>query len=65
MEQGRWSGDCAGRCSGSWGRAGFDRTHNYASTVIYDLPIGPGRRWLTDGLAGKVLGGWQISGIFS
>jgi hypothetical protein len=48
----------------SWGRAGFDRTHNYASTVIYDLPIGPGRRWLTDGLAGKVLGGWQISTLF-
>jgi hypothetical protein len=48
----------------SWGRAGFDRTHNYASTVIYDLPIGPGRRWLTDGLASKIIGGWQISTLF-
>jgi hypothetical protein len=32
--------------------------------VIYDLPIGPGRRWLTDGLASKILGGWQISTLF-
>jgi hypothetical protein len=48
----------------SWGRAGFDRTHNYASTVIYDLPIGPGRHWLTDGVASKILGGWQISTLF-
>jgi hypothetical protein len=50
--------------SKSWGRAGFDRTHNYASTVIYDLPIGPGRRWLTSGMPGKILGGWQISTLF-
>jgi hypothetical protein len=48
----------------SWGRANFDRTHNYASTVIYDLPVGPGRRWLTDGLASKIIGGWQISTLF-
>jgi hypothetical protein len=50
--------------SKSWGRAGFDRTHNYVSTVIYDLPLGPGRRWLSSGMAGKILGGWQISTLF-
>jgi hypothetical protein len=48
----------------SWGRAGFDRTHNYALSTIYDLPFGPGRRWLSEGLAGKVIGGWQISALF-
>jgi hypothetical protein len=48
----------------SYGRAGFDRTHNYASTVIYDLPFGPGRRWLTDSMAGRIIGGWQISTLF-
>ena len=50
--------------STSWGRAGFDRTHNYVLSTIYDLPLGPGRRWLTDGLASKVIGGWQISTLF-
>jgi carboxypeptidase family protein/TonB-dependent receptor-like protein len=50
--------------SKSWGRAGFDRTHNYVLTTIYDLPIGPGRRWLPSGMASKILGGWQISTLF-
>jgi Carboxypeptidase regulatory-like domain len=50
--------------SKSWGRSNFDRTHNYALTTIYDLPVGPNRKWLTDGLASKILGGWQISTLF-
>ena len=48
----------------AWGRSNFDRTHNYALTAIYDLPVGPNRKWLTDGLASKILGGWQISTLF-
>ena len=50
--------------SKAWGRSNFDRTHNYALTTMYDLPVGPGRKWLTDGLASKILGGWQISTLF-
>ncbi len=49
----------------SWARSNFDRLHNYVSTVLYELPIGPGKRWLTTGLAGKIIGGWQVSGIFT
>jgi outer membrane receptor protein involved in Fe transport len=48
----------------SWARSNFDRLHNYVLTSIYELPVGPGRRWLSDGLAGKVIGGWQVSGVF-
>ena len=48
----------------SWARSNFDRLHNYVLTAIYELPWGPGKRWLTDGLAGKIIGGWQISGLF-
>jgi hypothetical protein len=50
--------------SKSWGRAGFDRTHSYTLTTIYDLPFGPGRRWLSDGLSSKIIGGWQLSTLF-
>jgi hypothetical protein len=50
--------------SKSWGRQGFDRTHNYALSTIYDLPLGPGRRWLSQGMAGKIIGGWQDSTLF-
>ena len=39
----------------------LDLTHNVSLSVVYDLPWGPGRRWLSSGLAGKVIGGWEIS----
>jgi len=48
----------------SWGLSNFNRTHNYVATTIYELPVGVGKRWLTDGLAARVLGGWQISMLF-
>jgi hypothetical protein len=49
----------------SWGRVGFDRTHSYTATALYELPIGPGKRWLSNGVAGRIIGGWQISGVFT
>lgn len=41
--------------------------NNAANRVVaaynYQLPIGPGRRWLTKGILGNTIGGWQINGI--
>ena len=48
----------------SWGRSSFDRLHNYTLTGLYELPWGPNKRWLKEGLAGKLIGGWQLSGLF-
>ena len=48
----------------SWGLSNFNRTHNYVLTTIYDLPLGPGKRWLGEGMAGRILGGWQVSTLF-
>jgi len=48
----------------SWARSNFDRLHNYVLTGIYELPFGPGKAWMTDSLAGRIIGGWQISGLF-
>ena len=48
----------------SWARSNFDRTHNYVLTSIYELPWGPGKKWMGEGLLGKIIGGWQLSGIF-
>lgn len=39
----------------------YDRTHRVAFTYVYDLPIF--RR--QTGLAGRMLGGWQLSGVTS
>ncbi len=48
----------------SWSRSNFDRLHNYVLTSIYELPWGPGKRWMGESLLGKIVGGWQLSGIF-
>jgi hypothetical protein len=31
----------------------------------YELPIGPGKPFLNQGIASKILGGWQVNGILS
>ena len=49
--------------SKSWARSDFDRLHNYVLNAIYELPWGPGKKWLGEGLAGKIIGGWQLSGL--
>jgi Carboxypeptidase regulatory-like domain/TonB dependent receptor len=49
------------------GRSSFDIRHSLTLNFLYDLPIGPGRA-IGDhatGFAGKMIGGWQISGIGS
>ncbi len=47
------------------GLASFDVRHRIVNTAIWELPWGPGRRWLNQGFAGAVLGGWQLSVIQS
>jgi hypothetical protein len=49
----------------SWGRSNFDRLHNYVATALYELPFGPGKQWLSEGVLGRIIGGWQLSGIFT
>jgi carboxypeptidase family protein/TonB-dependent receptor-like protein len=49
----------------SWARTNQDRLHSFVESFLYQLPFGPDRRWLRDGPLSLVLGGWQLSGIFS
>ena len=51
-----------------YGRSSFDNccpTHNYTGSFVYMLPVGPQGKWLRDGVASKVLGDWQVTGLFS
>jgi hypothetical protein len=41
----------------------FDTTHNFKLGVVYDLPFGKGRKWLTGGAASWIAGGWRFSSI--
>ena len=45
-----------------WALSSFDRRHAIAADVQWELPVGPGRRWLANGgvLAGLV-GEWTVS----
>jgi hypothetical protein len=40
----------------------FDIRHNLVFDTVYELPIGPGKKFLTTGgVAGKIMGGWALS----
>jgi carboxypeptidase family protein len=47
-----------------WARSDTDRLHNYVASAVYELPFGPHKPWLSEGLTSKLLGGWQVSGLF-
>jgi TonB dependent receptor len=51
--------------SKNYGPLANDITHNLQATSIVELPFGRGKRWAQDGIAAKLLGGWQLSGVFS
>ena len=48
-----------------WARSIFDVRHRFVSSILYELPFGQGKRYLTSGIGGAILGGWQTSAIIS
>jgi outer membrane receptor protein involved in Fe transport len=49
----------------SFARTNQDRLHIFVESFLYQLPVGPDRRWLKEGPLSQILGGWQVSGFFS
>jgi hypothetical protein len=50
----------------SYSSTDIDIRQTLSVNTVYELPFGPGKRFLTSGgVAGKLLGGWQLSGIGS
>ena len=45
------------------GRSNFDVPHRFTAGYTWDLPFGKGRRWLGEGVAAALFGGWQTDGI--
>ena len=41
----------------------LDQTHIIKLSTVYELPFGEDRRWLTSGIASKILGGWRIAAV--
>ena len=49
------------------GLASQDHRHRVSLATIYELPFGPGKTFLGGGskVAGKILGGWSVNGIYT
>ena len=46
------------------GPSGFDVRHRAVMSGVWELPWGPGRKWMQDnGMVGAIVGGWQLAGI--
>jgi len=45
--------------------AGFNQGQVFQLGWVYQLPIGTGKKYLSNGVVAKVVGGWQFSGIES
>jgi outer membrane receptor protein involved in Fe transport len=43
----------------------YDIPQNLVMSFTYQLPWGPGGRWLQKGVASQILGGWGVSGILN
>lgn len=45
------------------GLMGFDRTHVFTTTAVYQLPFGPGQRLLGNSgrVLGRIVGGWELN----
>lgn len=48
-----------------FGNNTFDIRHSANLTVLYELPIGKGKRYELGGIADTFLGGWQIGGVYN
>ncbi|HXG57385.1 MAG TPA: hypothetical protein VNJ03_18540, partial [Vicinamibacterales bacterium] len=47
------------------GPSNFDRKHNLVISHVTPFPFGRRGRYLREGIAGSVLGGWSVSGVFA
>ena len=45
------------------GASGFDVRHRWVTNYLYELPFGPGKKWVTGGVPAVIVGGWQMGGI--
>ena len=46
-------------------RTTFDSTHSFRQQLRLHMPWGPDGKWVQEGVIGKVLGDWQVTGVVS
>ncbi len=51
---------------GEWASGAFDARHAFNANVVYELPFGPGKSFLSDpGVLRTLFGSWSVSSIFT
>ncbi|MFN0106553.1 MAG: carboxypeptidase regulatory-like domain-containing protein [Bryobacteraceae bacterium] len=48
-----------------WGPTGNDIRHRFTMTSVYDIPVGRGKKYLSDNWLGAVVGNWSLGGIMT
>ena len=48
----------------SWEPSNNSMPYRITGSVLYELPIGRGKRWVSSGMLGKVVGGLQLAGSY-
>jgi len=43
----------------------FDQKHRFVASALYQLPFGKGRAYMNRGVAGSLIGGWDLGMIYS
>jgi hypothetical protein len=46
-----------------YGLSAFDQTHSVKLNYSYELPFGPGKPFLRQGVLSKIVGGWRVAGV--
>jgi hypothetical protein len=49
----------------NWGPVPDDYKHVLSINHVLESPFGPGRKYMTHGPAGQILGGWSLNGIWT
>lgn len=57
------AGYCISKACGEYGPSNFDSRHRFVASVLYELPFGKGKQFLSKGIASNIVGGWQLNSI--
>jgi hypothetical protein len=48
-----------------YARNDFDRTQTFVQSIVYELPFGNGKHWVSSGIGATILGGWRLSSFLT
>jgi hypothetical protein len=48
-----------------WADSDHDARHRLVVSEVYELPFGPGKRWLSEGVLGNIVGNWTLASIWT